>query len=79
MVPPTINYRVPDPEYDIDYATVGNRRQPVHTVMSNSFAFGGRIAALIVPRHTPKAQPSAPRSATRTREPRPCSSLNGLA
>ncbi len=48
VVPPTINYRVPDPECDLDYVTAGARRQAVTTLMSNAFAFGGSNAVLIV-------------------------------
>ncbi len=48
VVPPTINYKVPDPECDLDYVIDGCRELPLHNVMSNSFAFGGSNAVLIV-------------------------------
>lgn len=48
MVPPTINYKVPDPECDLDYVTEGKRSVRLRNVMSNSFAFGGSNAVLIV-------------------------------
>jgi 3-oxoacyl-(acyl-carrier-protein) synthase len=48
VVPPTINYRVPDPECDLDYVIEGRRAVAVRHVLSNSFAFGGSNAALIV-------------------------------
>lgn len=48
VVPPTINYKVPDPDCDLDYVIEGNRRMKLHNVMSNSFAFGGSNAVLIV-------------------------------
>lgn len=48
VVPPTINYKVPDPECDLDYVTEGRRSLPLRNVMSNSFAFGGSNAVLIV-------------------------------
>lgn len=48
VVPPTINYKVPDPDCDLDYVTEGSRRVPLTNIMSNSFAFGGSNAALIV-------------------------------
>lgn len=54
MVPPTINYRVPDPECDLDYVTDGSRRYEGDRVMSNSFAFGGSNAVLVVGRHGPQ-------------------------
>lgn len=48
VVPPTINYKVPDPRCDLDYVTEGRRSLALRHVMSNSFAFGGSNAALIV-------------------------------
>jgi beta-ketoacyl-acyl-carrier-protein synthase II len=48
VVPPTINYKVPDPECDLDYVTEGKRTLPLQNVMSNSFAFGGSNAVLVV-------------------------------
>jgi 3-oxoacyl-(acyl-carrier-protein) synthase len=48
VVPPTINYKVPDPECDLDYVTEGKRNLRLRNVMSNSFAFGGSNAVLIV-------------------------------
>ena len=48
-VPPTATLTVPDPECDLDYVP-GNARTGIDlkTVMSNSFAFGGTNAVLIV-------------------------------
>jgi 3-oxoacyl-(acyl-carrier-protein) synthase len=48
VVPPTINYKVPDPECDLDYVTEGKRHVHLQNIMSNSFAFGGSNAVLIV-------------------------------
>jgi 3-oxoacyl-(acyl-carrier-protein) synthase len=53
VVPPTINYKVPDPECDLDYVTEGSRRVKVQNIMSNSFAFGGSNAVLIVGAYEP--------------------------
>jgi 3-oxoacyl-[acyl-carrier-protein] synthase II len=47
-VPPTINYKMPDPECDLDYVTEGSRKVELRNIMSNSFAFGGSNAVLIV-------------------------------
>lgn len=48
-LPPTAHLRQPDPDCDLDYVADGPRRHvPVGTVMSNSFAFGGSSAVLIV-------------------------------
>lgn len=51
VVPPTINYTVPDPECDLDYVTQGRQPHAIRYAMSNSFAFGGSNAALIVGRY----------------------------
>lgn len=48
VVPPTINYTTPDPECDLDYVTDGARSVAVDNIMTNSFAFGGSNAVLIV-------------------------------
>ncbi|MDA8163305.1 MAG: beta-ketoacyl-ACP synthase II [Desulfobacteraceae bacterium] len=48
-VPPTSTLVDPDPECDLDYVPVkGRRGQKIRAVMSNSFAFGGTNAVLIV-------------------------------
>jgi beta-ketoacyl-acyl-carrier-protein synthase II len=48
LLPPTINYTTPDEECDLDYVTEGKRSHPVSHVLSNSFAFGGSNATLVV-------------------------------
>lgn len=53
VVPPTINYKVPDPECDLDYVIEGSRKLPLRNVMSNSFAFGGSNAVLVVGKYEP--------------------------
>jgi 3-oxoacyl-[acyl-carrier-protein] synthase II len=47
-VPPTRNYQEPDPECDLDYVPGTARDVHVGTVLSNSFAFGGSNACLVV-------------------------------
>ena len=50
IIPPTINYRVPDPACDLDYVPNQARRARVDMVMTNSHSFGGTHAALILGR-----------------------------
>ena len=50
IVPPTVNYTEPDPECDLDYVPNQPREQHVDVAVSNSFAFGGLNAALLVRR-----------------------------
>lgn len=51
IVPPTANYQVPDPLCDLDYVTQGSRKFPINGAMSNSFAFGGLNAVVVVQSH----------------------------
>jgi 3-oxoacyl-[acyl-carrier-protein] synthase II len=46
IIPPTINYSMPDPDCDLDYATRGAVERPVELVLSNSLGFGGHNVCL---------------------------------
>jgi len=50
VLPPTVNYSVPDPECDLDVIPNVARRAEVEWAISNSFAFGGLNAVLVLRR-----------------------------
>lgn len=47
VVPPTINYRTPDPECDLDYVPNVKREMEVTAAMSTNLGFGGHNAAIL--------------------------------
>src|SRR5579864_8418580 len=49
-IPPTINYKIPDPAIPFDVVPNKARDARVTTVMSNSFGFGGQNASLVLTR-----------------------------
>lgn len=53
VLPPTINYEVPDPECDLDYVPNCARPCQAKHIMSNSFGFGGHNATIILSRFSP--------------------------
>ena len=46
-VHPTINYEHPDPECDLYYVPNEAKKLDPHTVLSNSFGFGGHNACVV--------------------------------
>src|SRR5216117_1286374 len=50
VMPPTINYRSPDPECDLDYVPNQALQRNVGVALSNSFGFGGVNATLVFKR-----------------------------
>jgi 3-oxoacyl-[acyl-carrier-protein] synthase II len=48
FIPPTINYRTPDPACDLDYVPNISRQQEINTCMVNAFAFGGMNTVLVL-------------------------------
>jgi 3-oxoacyl-[acyl-carrier-protein] synthase II len=51
VIPPTINYREPDPLCDLDYVPNQTRQHTVRIALSNAFAFGGNCSTLILADH----------------------------
>jgi len=51
LIPPTINYKYPDPDCDLDYVPNQARAKKVDIVLSNSFGFGNCNACLIFRRY----------------------------
>jgi len=48
FIPPTANYRVPDPRCDLDVVPNESRARQIRCALSNSFAFGGLNAVLLL-------------------------------
>lgn len=48
VAPPTINYRTPDPDCDLDYIPNSKRQLDITAVMTNSMGFGGHNVSLIL-------------------------------
>ena len=48
IIPPTINYEVPDPECDLDYVPNKARLSRVRNAMVNAHAIGGTYSALVL-------------------------------
>jgi 3-oxoacyl-[acyl-carrier-protein] synthase II len=52
VLPPTINYRTPDPECDLDYVPNDARRVQVDVALSNAMGLGGHNACVLLGRVT---------------------------
>jgi len=50
MIPPTINFEEPDPEFDLDYVPNQARRVNPRVALNNAYAFGGNNASLCLAR-----------------------------
>lgn len=48
FLPPTINYKTPDPECDLNYVPNIGKEEHIKYALSNSFGFGGHNASLVL-------------------------------
>lgn len=51
IMPPTINYEIPDPECDLDYVPNQARKGNIKVAMSNSLGFGGHNATILLKKY----------------------------
>ena len=52
VIPPTANFTVADEKCDLDYVPNKARKQDINIALSNSFAFGGLNATVLLKKHT---------------------------
>ena len=51
VIPPTINYEIPDPTCDLDYVPNVARKTTIDIALKNSFGFGGKNSALVIKKY----------------------------
>jgi 3-oxoacyl-[acyl-carrier-protein] synthase II len=63
IVPPTINYEVPDPECDLDYVPNEARAHETNLALVNAFGFGGHNVVLMIGNYAKDGRPGNGREA----------------
>jgi len=48
VLPPTINYEIPEPDCDLDYVPNQARSEEIHTALSINQGLGGQCTCLII-------------------------------
>ncbi|MEO9254533.1 MAG: beta-ketoacyl-ACP synthase II, partial [Tepidiformaceae bacterium] len=56
IIPPTANYKTPDPDCDLDCVPNVARSASLEAVMTNSLGFGGHNASLVFRRYRPSTE-----------------------
>ncbi len=51
VMPPTINYKTKDPEWDLNYVPNQPQEKKLNVVLSNSFGFGSNNACIVIKRY----------------------------
>jgi 3-oxoacyl-[acyl-carrier-protein] synthase II len=70
IVPPTINFSVPDPECDLHYAFNVPERRRIRVAISNAFGFGGHNTCAVFAAYDGPGEPRPPMSGVST-QPHP--------
>jgi 3-oxoacyl-(acyl-carrier-protein) synthase len=51
IIPPTINYEIPDPDCDLDYVPNYPKKRSISNCLVNSFGLGGTNVVIVYQKH----------------------------